>query len=63
MAAVSWVIWDVLNSALGEDTPAQIISLGTGMAIGGVVYLAVARALRIAEFEQIMRLLLRRRRA
>jgi putative peptidoglycan lipid II flippase len=63
MAAVSWVIWDVLNSALGEDTPAQIISLGTGMAIGGVVYLAVAKALRIAEFEQIMRLLLRRRRA
>jgi putative peptidoglycan lipid II flippase len=63
MAAVSWVIWDVLNSALGEDTPAQIISLGTGMAIGGVVYLAVARALRIAEFEQITRLLLRRRRA
>jgi putative peptidoglycan lipid II flippase len=63
MAAVSWVIWDVLNTALGEDTPAQIISLGTGMAIGGVVYLAVARALRIAEFEQIMRLLLRRRRA
>jgi putative peptidoglycan lipid II flippase len=63
MAAVSWVIWDVLNSALGEDTPAQIISLGTGMTIGGVVYLAVARALRIAEFEQIMRLLLRRRRA
>ncbi len=63
MAAVSWVIWDVLNSALGEGTPAQIISLGTGMAVGGVVYLAVARALRIAEFEQIMRLLLRRRRA
>jgi putative peptidoglycan lipid II flippase len=63
MAAVSWVIWDVLNTALGEDTPAQIISLGTGMTIGGVVYLAVAKALRIAEFEQIMRLLLRRRRA
>jgi putative peptidoglycan lipid II flippase len=63
MAAVSWLIWHTLNSALGEDTPAQIISLGTGMAIGGVVYLAVARALQIAEFEQIMRLLLRRRRA
>jgi putative peptidoglycan lipid II flippase len=63
MAAVSWVIWDVLNSALGEGTPAQIISLGTGMAVGGGVYLAVARALRIAEFEQITRLLLRRRRA
>src|ERR1700759_1066025 len=63
MAAVSWLLWDALNSALGEDTPAQIISLGTGMAVGGVVYLAVARALRIAEFEQIMRLLLRRRRA
>jgi putative peptidoglycan lipid II flippase len=63
MAAVSWLIWHTLNAALGEDTPAQIISLGTGMVVGGVVYLAVARMLRIAELEQITRLLLRRRRA
>lgn len=61
MAAVSWGIWDVLNSALGESTSAQIISLGTGIVVGGVVYLAAAWTLRIAELDQIMRLLLRRR--
>ncbi len=60
MGAVAWVVWHTLNSALGEGTPAQIISLGTGIVIGGVVYLAAAWALRISEFEQIMRLLLRR---
>lgn len=63
MAGVSWLIWHTLNSALGEDTPAQIVSLVTGIVVGGVVYLAVAWMLRIAELEQITRLLLRRRRS
>jgi putative peptidoglycan lipid II flippase len=63
MAAVSWGLWHTLNSALGEDTPAQILSLGTGIIVGGAVYLAVAWMLRIAELEQITRLLLRRRRS
>jgi putative peptidoglycan lipid II flippase len=62
MAGVSWLIWHTLNSALGEDTPAQIVSLVSGIVAGGVVYLAVAWMLRIAELEQITRLLLRRRR-
>jgi putative peptidoglycan lipid II flippase len=61
LAAVGWVVWDVLNNALGQSTPAQIISLGTGLILGGVAYLVVARMLRIAELEQIMRLLRRRR--
>jgi putative peptidoglycan lipid II flippase len=61
LAAVGWVIWDVLDNALGQSTPAQIISLGTGLILGGVAYLVVARMLRIAELEQIMRLLRRRR--
>jgi putative peptidoglycan lipid II flippase len=61
LAAVGWVVWDLLKSALGQSTPAQIVSLGTGLILGGVVYLVVARILRIAELEQIMRLLRRRR--
>jgi putative peptidoglycan lipid II flippase len=61
LAGVGWVIWDVLNNALGQGTPAQIVSLGTGLILGGVAYLVVARMLRIAELEQIMRLLGRRR--
>jgi putative peptidoglycan lipid II flippase len=61
LAAVGWVVWDVLDSALGRSTPAQIVSLGSGLVLGGVTYLVAARMLRIAELEQIMRLLRRRR--
>jgi len=61
LAGVGWVVWDVLNSALGESLPAQIVSLGSGLIAGGVTYFAVAWMLRIAELEQILRLLRRRR--
>ena len=60
LAAVGWVVWDVLHKALGQSTPAQIVSLGTGLILGGIAYFAVAWMLRIAELEQIMRLLRRR---
>jgi putative peptidoglycan lipid II flippase len=60
LAAVSWLVWDGLDSLLGRGTVAQIISLGTGMAIGAVAYLGAAWVLRIAELEQILRLLRRR---
>jgi putative peptidoglycan lipid II flippase len=61
LAAVSWGIWHVLDSALGRSTVAQIISLGTGMIVGALTYLGAAWMLRIAELEQILRLLRRRR--
>jgi putative peptidoglycan lipid II flippase len=61
LAAVGWLVWDVLDSALGRSTVAQIVSLGTGMTLGAVAYLGVAWMLRIAELEQILRLLRRRR--
>jgi putative peptidoglycan lipid II flippase len=61
LAAVGWLVWDVLDSALGRSTAAQIISLGTGMVLGAAAYLGVAWMLRIAELEQILRLLRRRR--
>jgi putative peptidoglycan lipid II flippase len=60
LAAVSYGIWDVLDGLLGRGLVGQIVSLGCGLAIGAVVYLAVARLLRIAELEQIMRLVRRR---
>lgn len=61
LAAVSWLVWDALDSVLGRSTVAQIVSLGTGMILGGAAYVAVAWMLRIAELEQILRLLRRRR--
>jgi putative peptidoglycan lipid II flippase len=60
LAAVSWLVWDGLDSLLGRSTVAQIISLGTGMTLGAVAYLGSAWVLRIAELEQILRLLRRR---
>jgi len=60
LAAASYGVWHLLDSALGRGLAAQIISLGAGLAVGAVVYLGVARLLRIAELEQIMRLLRRR---
>jgi putative peptidoglycan lipid II flippase len=60
LAAVGWVVWDLLDTALGRSTVAQIISLGMGLGLGAVAYFAVAWILRIAELEQILRLLRRR---
>jgi len=61
LAGVGWLVWDALDTLLGQSLPAQIVSLGSGLIAGSVVYLAVAWTLRIAELEQILRLLRRRR--
>jgi putative peptidoglycan lipid II flippase len=60
LAGVGWVVWDVLDEILGRGLLGQIVSLGTGLAAGGLVYVAVAKLLRVAELEQMSRLLLRR---
>ena len=60
LALVGYGIWSALNQALGQGILAQIVSLGFGLGVGAAVYLGLARLLRIAELEQIMRLLPRR---
>ncbi len=59
LAAVSFGIWDVLDASLGRDLGGQIASLGAALAAGGLIYVGVAKLLRIAELEQITRLLRR----
>jgi len=59
LAAVSYGVWDVLDGAMGDGLAAQIASLGSALALGGIVYVGVARLLRVAELEQVMRLLRR----
>ena len=61
LGLASYLVWRVLDEALGRDLPAQIVSVGGALAVGGIVYLVVARALRIGELEQIMRLVRSRR--
>jgi putative peptidoglycan lipid II flippase len=60
LAAVGWIVWDVLDQALGRSLGGQIVSLGAGLGAGGLVYVAVAKLLRVEELEQIVRLLRRR---
>jgi putative peptidoglycan lipid II flippase len=60
LAAVSYIVWHQLDSALGRSLGGQTISLCAGLAAGFAVYLGVVRALRVPEFDQILRLLRRR---
>jgi putative peptidoglycan lipid II flippase len=60
LAVVAFGVWDVLDGALGRGLLAQVVSLGTGLALGGLTYVGLAKLLRIAELEQIMRLVRRR---
>jgi putative peptidoglycan lipid II flippase len=60
LAAISWIVWDVLDELLGRGLLGQIASMGGGLAAGLAVYLSVAKLLRVAELEQMSRLLLRR---
>jgi putative peptidoglycan lipid II flippase len=60
LAAISWIVWDVLDEALGRGLGGQVASLGVGLGAGLAVYLSVAKLLRVAELDQMSRLLLRR---
>jgi len=60
LAAVSFGVWDVLDNALGRGLFGQIVSLGVALGLGGLTYLGAAKLLRIAELEQITRLIRRR---
>jgi putative peptidoglycan lipid II flippase len=60
LAAIGWVVWDVLDEALGRGLGGQIVSLGLALGAGLAVYLSLAKLLRVAELDQMSRLLLRR---
>ena len=44
LAAVSFGVWDVLDNALGRGLFGQIVSLGVGLGLGGLTYLADGEA-------------------
>jgi putative peptidoglycan lipid II flippase len=54
LAGVSWLVWELLDSALGRGLGAQIVSLGTALAAGGLVYLGAVLALRVPEARQLL---------
>ena len=57
LGAVSYLAWRALDDALGRDLPAQIASVGAGIAAGSAAYALAVWALRIPEARQVGRLL------
>jgi putative peptidoglycan lipid II flippase len=56
LGATAWMVWALLDYWLGRATMAQIVSVGSGIGAGIVVYWWAVRFLRIEEAEQIRRL-------
>jgi putative peptidoglycan lipid II flippase len=59
LAGVAWLVWELLDEALGRDLWAQIASMTAALGAGSAVYVAGVFALRVPEAEQIRRLLRR----
>jgi putative peptidoglycan lipid II flippase len=60
LAAVSYETWNLLDEALGRHIFGQITSVSVALGLGGLVYLASSRLLRIPELDQILSLARRR---
>jgi putative peptidoglycan lipid II flippase len=57
LAAISWVVWSLLDSALGRSLPAQIVSVGAAAAVGGFIYMRAVLRMGIPEAYQVQRLI------
>jgi putative peptidoglycan lipid II flippase len=53
-AGLAFGTWWVLDDVLGRGLAAQLISLGAGLAVGGLVYVGIARALGLRELEALL---------
>jgi putative peptidoglycan lipid II flippase len=60
LGAAAYGVWWALDQVVGRSLPGQVISVGGGLAVGGLVYLGLVLALRIPEARQIQGLITRR---
>jgi putative peptidoglycan lipid II flippase len=60
LGVVAYGVWYGLDSLLGRSLPAQLISVGSALAIGGLVYAGVVLRSGLPEARQIVDLLTRR---
>jgi putative peptidoglycan lipid II flippase len=60
LGGVAYGTWYVLDEALGRSFAAQLISVGTALALGSAAYAAVVLALKVPEARQIVDLFARR---
>jgi putative peptidoglycan lipid II flippase len=63
LGVVSFVVWWALDDVFGRSFPAQVVSVGGGIAAGGLVYLAACRALGVREMQTLLSLRARFRRS
>jgi putative peptidoglycan lipid II flippase len=56
LAAVAWWVWHLLDSGLGRSLPAQIVSLGAGLALGYAAFFGACRLLGVRELDTLLRL-------
>jgi putative peptidoglycan lipid II flippase len=56
LGAVGWGIWRGLDAGLGQSLPAQIVSLGAGLALGYAAFFGMCRLLGVHELETMLRL-------
>jgi putative peptidoglycan lipid II flippase len=62
LAAVAYGVWRGLDEALGRSLLAQLVSLASALAAGGLAYLVCTRLLRVREIGALLTLLDRFRR-
>jgi putative peptidoglycan lipid II flippase len=55
-AGASFGAWYALDAAIGESLGAQILAVGTAIALGAVVYLGAAALLRVRELQMLLSL-------
>jgi putative peptidoglycan lipid II flippase len=60
LGGVAYGVWYALDQALGESLLAQIVSVGTALAVGSAAYAAIVLTLKIPEAIQIRDLFARR---
>ena len=53
-AGLAYAAWYGLDAALGEGLLAQLVSLGAGFAVAGLVYIGLARVLGLRELEALL---------
>ena len=56
LALVAFGTWWALDRAAGRSLPGQVLSLATALLLGGAVYLAACRALRVPEMTTLLSL-------
>jgi putative peptidoglycan lipid II flippase len=56
LAGVGWGIWHELDAVLGQSLPAQIVSLGAGLALGYAAFFGLCRLFGVHELNTLLRL-------